>query len=361
VKIILHIGMPKTGTSSIQSTFYHLRAADPIFLPIEGPNHGPMYILLFEDEDRLESFLRFQLTGLKKDALLQRRHDVQAKLDNWFSDNRPARVMISGERMSSPGDAHILSRFAAYLNRIGGDVEVIGYVRPPMSYIQSAYQQRLKGRPDLHTRFEGPRYRDRFEKFDDIFGRGKVTLKPFTRDRLYQGDVVLDIAHEIGVSLNPDQIRRSNESLSAAAVAFLYLQRIKGNGLASNYPAAGQDNLKFIALLNQMSGPALTLSRGLIEQHIPYPVEDIQWMEERLGCPIDDSRRDNEAGLRREDELEGIALRNQSALEDLAWRRLGLKFGLSDNTSVAVLADALERVRQAVKPFRMSDLTALDV
>ena len=82
-------------------------------------------------------------------------------------------------------------RLADFYRKLGYQPRVVAYVKRPISFMQSAFQQRIKTnlrRLDVASGL-WPKYRDRLEKMDEIFGRENVDLHVFDSSTLIKGDV----------------------------------------------------------------------------------------------------------------------------------------------------------------------------
>ena len=87
-----------------------------------------------------------------------------------------AHLLISAERVSKTSSVARGCGRQGLAQPIGRpNITVIAYVRPPVSFMASAFQQavRVEGRTDRRSRF-WPGYRERFEKLDTVFGRENV-------------------------------------------------------------------------------------------------------------------------------------------------------------------------------------------
>jgi hypothetical protein len=65
-------------------------------------------------------------------------------------------------------------------------------------------------------------YRNRIETFDRVFGQENVIFRKFQPNTFPEGCVTRDFCRLIGISLNPSQIRRANESLRLDAVRLIF-------------------------------------------------------------------------------------------------------------------------------------------
>jgi len=188
--VIIHAGMHKTGSTSIQHTFNKLDGDRVDIPPRRGVDCNIWFYELFV---RPAEFPEIRAQKIAKYRLFLR------TLERRRSGRALRPLLISGEGMSydhKRAEKGLIA-MAEYLREHSGeDVRVIAYVRPPRSFMSSWFQQKSRGTirnfmidPDARRwqtvpNAYWPRYRVRFEKFDTIFGRENVTLKPFQRERL---------------------------------------------------------------------------------------------------------------------------------------------------------------------------------
>ena len=177
---IIHFGMHKTGSSSIQRS---LSRADDL-----GPDHcfissgtrtgnlGGELVTAFADEPWRANINRKR--GIGKEELLR---------GAPRGPRSPARKSLrpgSGPRSSRPrscprSPSGSCGRLARALERAAGSVSAVGYVRAPAERMASSFQQRLKGGYDQFDPAEFyPGYR-RLEAFDTVFGREQVSMWKF--------------------------------------------------------------------------------------------------------------------------------------------------------------------------------------
>ncbi|MBC6403938.1 MAG: hypothetical protein GDA39_02410 [Hyphomonadaceae bacterium] len=316
--IIIHAGMHKTGSSSIQETFAKLDGNRVDYAPWRAANHSGLFFTLFHSSPEKQGGFRLVSTspdeiGKSRDTwgkrfrqMLERRREQQT--------TRP--MIISTETVSSAatGREEAVEKMADYLrSHSSEDVRVIAYVRPPRSLMSSGFQQVIKSGRGLNLAKYGnrPNYRARFEKLDRIFGRENVTLKLFQRD----SDVVLDFAHEIGIALDPGGVVRTNESMSLEATAMLYVHTRLGNGFQPRTRDERLRLVRFVDRLSKLGTRRFVLSDTLTDPLIEANRADLDWMEARLGAPLSEPPVPQGQGVEGEAHLINAAIAARPLIE----------------------------------------------
>ena len=197
---------------------------------------------------------------------------------------------------------------------------MIAYVRPPISYMESAFQQAVKGRGERRiggSRF-WPRYRERFEKLDAVFGRENVRLKLFRPDVLRDGDVVLDFAHELGLTVSTGAGGPGERGTQSRGRRPAVRPANVGGGLRRGVPwGASGWNAAFAATLGRIGSSPLAFSAELVAPWVEGNRGDVEWIEERLGCAVLDTPQTSGRLVSSEEDLLDIAIENADALESL--------------------------------------------
>lgn len=222
-EIIVHVGIHKTGSSSIQEILSKTPMEDVEYLSLGSSNHSGFFSTLLSKHP--ENYHAHRKNGLNKSQARELQKSYVEKLHAVLQGVTKSKVLISAEDLSSSGNEyceleHLKEMLLPHCSRI----RLIGYVRPPAGYMQSAFQQRMKGGGQNFFDLEKvyPYYKQSFTKMDAIFDKENVELIAFKRDSLHHRDVVQDFARRIGVGLETNQVIRTNESLSLEATALLY-------------------------------------------------------------------------------------------------------------------------------------------
>ncbi|MBC6403715.1 MAG: hypothetical protein GDA35_08860, partial [Hyphomonadaceae bacterium] len=218
-------------------------------------------------------------------------------------------LVISNEGFSRPNDnfREMTRNTAEFLRTYSDeDIRVIAYVRSPRSFMSSMFQQysRVEDVKNLNDlRSVWPHYRGSLQKFDHIFGRENVILKPFQRNRLEDGDVVLDFAREIGVALDSGEVIRINESISLEAVALLYVKWRFGEPFKPENSYDLMWHSRFALQISKLGSRRFVLSDHITDPLVEANRADLEWMEARLGAPLSEPAVPEGQGIGSEEEL----------------------------------------------------------
>ncbi len=206
--IWLHIGSPKTGTTSLQG-FLNDNAAQ---LRETGRLNYVEASRPHIAHNQLASAAR---TGTADRALsrILREADAAADMPN----------VVSSELLFNPHNARKI--VAAIPDGMIGRTKVIAYIRRQDSYLEALYKQLLKNSriaPDrpafLADAKRRVRYLETFNTYAEIFGAENIIVRPFGPDHLVGACVVADFAHHLGLDLTPELHRPAgfaNKTFSA--------------------------------------------------------------------------------------------------------------------------------------------------
>jgi len=282
---IIHVGMGKTGSTSIQislnnykdNKFYYAR------LTVEGNHSYPMYVLFSKNPCKHWYFRQFpirELKKMKKEAfLLLMRSIIKGKEKN---------LIISGENILLLKKEE-LKNLKEFLSLYYDKILIYGYVREPLGYISSGFQEILKNKPiSLNQLWKiYPFYKKTFQKFYKIFGEENVILKKFAPEKFPDGCVVKDFCNTLGISLKEDKIIRANVSLPKEIVNLLYIFRNHFHKIMiASYQVRFLIDLLSKKILKDIKFTPFKLSKKLIKPIIEKNRDDIRWIEGKLGEPL---------------------------------------------------------------------------
>jgi nucleoid DNA-binding protein len=316
-RCVVHMGMHKTGTTSIQESLNNLEDDKFVYAKLGNyANHSLPVYSAFADNPASHHLHR--ASRRDDDAVRAYVARVWADFDRSFAKARGRTLLISGEDIGVLPD-RLLIKLRDYLRGRVDEVKVVGYVRSPAGFVQSHFQQRVKSATvrsfDPEAMYRS--YRDSFEKFDTVFGRENVTLWKFNPAAFSEGCVVQDFCARLGIRFPKQRIVRLNESLSRQATAALYTYAKFGEHYGARNITGGAG-----MRLGQLIGGTdkFRFSPDVLRPAIDKYREDIEWMEARLGEPLQEELEQYRPGDVRE---EADLLRPEAALVGRLLQLLG--------------------------------------
>lgn len=246
MRVLLHIGAHKTGTTSIQSTMMHSTGA----LTERGLLY-PRCCWAFSGHHRLAYAMKGKADPTTKDT-----PDLDRELNDLsrlLSSSNARTCLISSEELFT-APRHAISKVAEGLGR--HDVEIVAYVRRPDDLVQSAFNQKLK---QIYQNFhkdssvgyyiddylESPEkiiadidYNRYVSNWADVFGDSRIRLVQYE-----SADAIESMCDILGVdrSMLTDVSNQENLRASGKLVALLRLAR------EMNASVPAQDRLRDLA------------------------------------------------------------------------------------------------------------------
>lgn len=272
-RLTLHIGLHKTGTSTIQNTLAHHPALPGFtYIQLRHPNGSLAILQGFSARFTTRMAARTGQMPTEQDLALLR-HKARLEFARRIAAVPTGHGLISAEALSflSEDELRKLRQMAAPQAR---RLDAIAYVREPRAFLQSVFQQLLRNQMP-RALLELP-YRDKLAAYDRVLGPGNMTLRLYDRARLPQGCVMRDLAGWLGLEIDPTLIRPSNPGLSRPAIELLYCYR-------SQCPRPAPRDPLIIDRLLGLPGPALRFSDRLYRHHAAPWQDQIDWLQERLG------------------------------------------------------------------------------
>jgi hypothetical protein len=276
--LVLHIGLHKTGSTSIQDSLQGYSAGRIKYLALGPSNHSVAIRTAFTDSPHPERDGIHARLGRTAEGVAKMREDIIERLNAQLSSRDFDKFVISGEGTTQLSIAS-LQEFKSMALKHVDPIRVFAYVRDPAGFASSDYQQRVK------TGYAGfelgkPNYRARLEKFLLVFGRENFSVKKFARDALKDGSVVMDFCDTWDIPFDASKEVRANESLSLPVVQLVHLFNREG------VPSKGSP---------QLTKGRQVLIRSLAE-HFPgrfslpeqfraqaFDEEDMAWLDRELG------------------------------------------------------------------------------
>ncbi len=304
---ILHLGMPKTGTTSIQRSLC-FGLSDPAFryLHWQRINCNSEMDMLFANSPA-NSYFSVKL-GWSARQIRRYKTRVADELEKIL-ETTPAdvRLIISAEPSWQMQESEFV-RLRTFMADRGYVVNIIAYIRPWKQWLESHFQQRIKGGQHI-TLLPNDRtfhldYRAHIQTLETVFGADQVQILNYAPQNFPDGCVVRDFCQHLGIRADQVQIQRANDSLKLPAVQLLCAYQKFGPGYSRGVQASLEKSLLIEQLL-QLGGPPVRFHSSVVEPLIQDLAPQRPWLEQRLGSAFTEDiyKADDEICIREEADL----------------------------------------------------------
>jgi hypothetical protein len=226
--LVLHIGMHKTGSSSLQRMFllnHRWFNKNKIFYPLAYENHSslvvPAYKVKLDDYPHAVA-LACSRSQQKLNIL---KNSCNKILSDVFSLPWEGTVVLSGEDISSALTNEEKYLLLCDVSKYYDKISIIAFVRPPASWIKSTIVQEMRNRCTYDELIGSailkqrvmPRYQDRFSAFVGYHAENVRThLYLFDTDLMSKNYFVSHFLRHLDILLDdlPFQVPHLNASMS---------------------------------------------------------------------------------------------------------------------------------------------------
>ena len=281
----VHLGLPKTGSTSIQSHFDGFDDCGIKYAPYSSSNHEMLIGCTFAAQpERLPQFRRREASAPTVKARV-----LKAKTHWRLAMMMKESIILSAEAVPDQLFPEEINRFYRELESNFDEVRTRVYVRPLSSLVASQFQQRIKmGGGEF--RLPPPNYRKRIEPVLEAAPHQSVNFRKFDRDTLEGGDVVVDFARWL--KLTPSATSRvlsrnskRNTSLTSESVGAIYaFNKYIGPTLGPKQHFALLK--KLLRNFADFGETKFGLSLDLVSAHMEKHRADVEWAERICGFDL---------------------------------------------------------------------------
>lgn len=274
---ILHVGIHKTGSSAIQQRLADYDDGRIFYANMGDPNHS--YLLYTAFSPRYMEYWFWKARGLDRSAIIDKRKQALALFERELSKEERDCVIFSGEDISlieEEGLKALIEMINAYCEQ----KTVIAYVRDPLEFAASNFQQQVLGGLANSSPSITPSFRFRFERLSNIVNKQNIILRDFSREGLKDGDVVYDFAELAGLDRTRFKPLVVGESMSSDALKWIFL-------FNNTCPVHSGDDFLFKAR-NRFNRAVVALYQD--SERIPKEVflncadySEVDWLAENFG------------------------------------------------------------------------------
>lgn len=293
----IHIGMPKTGTTTLQRTFTanaSLLDEAGILYPTKLSSSSMNHRILAYYTRELSNYPR-HMRKLKDEAVSRQSIDELAKnLSERLQEKTYSHLIFSAESLFYPIPNKKSQAFFDFMSQYDSSPIIVAYLRSPCSFYLAVCQQKLRASTSLKS-LAPPKYRDVLESYQRTFPESRVSPRLFERNALISKDIVHDFwFHSLkGAMIDLESIKivcDSNISLSPEAMAASRLYRLSFWANSDDEHTPGTK--KLINVLRQADrhvGPKKAVVKPEIRDALEaFAASDLIWLRDQHGVVFSD-------------------------------------------------------------------------
>ncbi len=248
MRVIVHCGQPKTGTTTLQTTLARERPTlreQGVCYPfgVHPPTQSHKWLVpLFLDDAHFSAHVAQEGSRRRtRPELDERARTTWSAIKREIATQSPEVLVLSSEnycQLDTPEEAR---RLRLLLSDVSDDITICVYVRNPADRYQSGVRQAVKSRGAFKP--PGPlRIRGFLEAIEEEFGRPPVA-RAYERSLLADGDIVQDfvgsfLAGVVGLETLASISRNESLSTEATSILMAYRRTVIPESIGFTHPAA---------------------------------------------------------------------------------------------------------------------------
>lgn len=293
-KIILHIGLPKTGTSTIQNVFHanrdFLLQQESILYPSLAPSLNVPLGTIFKDAPG--EHIVNKMASLTSEEITMRQKNYRSSLDSEISSGGWDILLLSAEGLSNMS-ASEMTKLREWGETYATNWTVLLCTRHAVDWARSVVQQLLKQGHTLQQLYENiptPDYRRKISHAISVFGQENVRIYDFESAAKSDEGIVGAFAEQIGLTAASSEFLASravnvNESISLEAVQILDSLNRQRPLFVDGVRAPGRAGRE-LPYLRRIEGQKFDVPDSVKEEVRLRSRKDIAWLNETFGLDL---------------------------------------------------------------------------
>lgn len=248
--IYFHIGISKTGTSSLQNFCYEnrdiLEENGFLYPIIESDKINNGNSIFFAARDACNGIYVKKFIKKNRQEFQQKVSAVWYKMKKIIDESKAQKILISSESFGAY--PFVLWEF---LDHKEYDIKLVVYMRNSLDHLVSYYKQHIKsGRHHLYSRnliefianFNRDYFYEIIEDYTNYLGKENIIVRPYEKQQLKNGNTVDDFFDIIGFKI-PDSISNfsnKNHSPSHDSTVVINFARMFLESVGSDFNISSQ-------------------------------------------------------------------------------------------------------------------------
>lgn len=280
-KVILHIGMHKTGSSSIQSSLMNYDDGSTFYARFPHENHSSGMYTAFSSHPM--DYHAWRRVGHSKDQVANIRKSWREMLTRDLSRADRDTLIISAEDLSSV-DEDGKKELIDFLQGHVQDIVVVAFIRSPSSFAASAFQQIVQEGQKTFPQTITTNYRLRIEGYAKRLPKESLIIRAYDPRSFPNGSVVQEFFVLFDLRMEGLTEQSVNQSLSAPALKLIYEYNRK-NPCFTGDEALVRARFRLIDAINELYCEFEKIDKNLFANRIDR--SDLPYLQDRWNIDLD--------------------------------------------------------------------------
>lgn len=298
-RIYLHIGLGKTGTSSIQQELCQntdlLAREYGIHYPCDldnsarfDGNHSRYLSAMFPNESAPTRSVI--LAGLQSpQELAAHAAKIKAGFERGFAATRADRLLISAEGVGHFATPRVL-KLAGWLRQFSQEIEIVACVRHPVEVLSSEIQQRLRQGfilEDLYAQPPHYNFEKLFSRMQKGFPNSRITAYSFAEAVQDAGGLASALLQKIGIDTDLPAFVPVHLNPSMSHEAALLLSALnRARPLVVDDKRSRLRSASDISAFLKIPGRKYQAPREVCDRLARQAADDLIWLKENYGIEL---------------------------------------------------------------------------
>lgn len=290
--LFLHIGLGKTGTTSIQGDILRhvrwLESSCDLHYPVDFPherqfrgNHSLPLRVMFSSQEAVRR--RLAARGLVgEEAIADYNRQTRSCLEKSFAGSNASRLLLSAEGVGHFSRQDMQS-LAQWLQGYADEIRVVACLLHPAHALSSEIQQRLNIGETLDQLYQNPplyRFRSLCRRVEEAFGEEALLVYDFAEAVKHPGGVTAALFEQIGIETGGRLVKGppANTSMSHEAALLISALNARRPVLVDGRPNPARRG-NALQRLAKIPGRKYAAPREVYDKVAAEVQDDLEWLQ----------------------------------------------------------------------------------
>ena len=278
MNLLLHIGSPKTGTTTLQHALsdnrQNLLDRGILYPEIDGKFNHNIISLIFRNNPPVREYAR--LHGGNPNRLAEEGWKALEYIKKQCADTNASTLLISSEYLFFPLNSAESSKFSSSLLSHFDRIKTVCYLKHPIDYFGSVAAQQFKAA----TRISGSKPSPYLDILRGYKSFTDVVVREFSQHSLVNGDILSDFSDTV-LKLHDFELTGKRRNEGASAEGLLLLSRYRSLEMPNKENTFTSASRKLLNIIQNAERKAKLQSKPVVRANLANQL----WQAFLPSCP----------------------------------------------------------------------------